>query len=584
MSNDGSYNNPWSTLQAVFDNGKIGNPVVGGDTILCRTGYHGEINYSGSINSDYITVEAQQGHIPRLKRITLRSGGRWIFRGLTISPELAPIYEAGKTFYAENTDYITIENCNLYSKLDSSAWTLNDWQRFVGNNQSSGIHLRGSCRYVTIRNNTLRNVYSGIIVDCSNALVEDNVIENFAADGLVGNGNDQVWQYNVVMNSVNINSNHDDLLQIAPGPNYRIEIRGNILISGPDPGNPLLHGAQGIGLWDGPNYNIIIENNIVMNDHGGHGIKCSDCQDSIIINNIAVNHPYGSSAPEIGTPSKGRGGNNNVTIRNNIAHGIGWEGTNIVVDHNLDVDNYNWDELFVDWANYNLRPVAGSPAIDAGTPLLAPNIDIDGTSRPQGVEYDIGAYEYTVSQPGAPVLDSIGDKSIGEDELLTFTINATDPDGDPITYSIQGKPVGATFANQTFSWTPTHSEAGQYDNVTFIADDGEFQDSETITITAGYAPILDSIGNKSVDENTTLTFTINATDADGNLITYSTGSLPNGAKFDTNTATFDWTPAYGQAGSYSVTFSATDDIYTDSETISITINPADEDGDGLPDA
>jgi hypothetical protein len=187
----------------------------------------------------------------------------------------------------------------------------------------------------------------------------------------------------------------------------------------------------------------------------------------------------------------------------------------------------------------------------------------------------------SVNQP--PVLDPIGDKSIGENELREFTINATDPDGDPITYSVQNKPANAAFAGQTFSWTPTHGDAGQH-QVTFTASDGEFQDSETITITVGYAPVLDPIGNKSVSENTVLTFTINATDDDGNIITYSTGNLPIGANFNISTRTFDWTPDYGQAGSYSATFSITDDIYTDSETISITVNAADEDSDGLPDA
>ena len=29
-----------------------------------------------------------------------------------------------------------------------------------------------------------------------------------------------------------------------------------------------------------------------------------------------------------------------------------------------------------------------------------------------------------------PVLDSIGDKEVNEGELLTFTVTATDPDGD----------------------------------------------------------------------------------------------------------------------------------------------------------
>lgn len=58
--------------------------------------------------------------------------------------------------------------------------------------------------------------------------------------------------------------------------------------------------------------------------------------------------------------------------------------------------NIYGDPLFVSpaWGregDYHLR--RGSPAIDAGTPVGAPSTDLEGTPRPQGNAYDIGAYE-----------------------------------------------------------------------------------------------------------------------------------------------------------------------------------------------
>ena len=89
-----------------------------------------------------------------------------------------------------------------------------------------------------------------------------------------------------------------------------------------------------------------------------------------------------------------------------------------------------------------------------------------------------------------PVLSPIGNKTVNEGSLLTFTVSATDPDGDPLTYSVQGLPSGATFANQTFSWAPTYDQAGTY-TVTFKVTDGTLEDSETITITVyDVAPAL----------------------------------------------------------------------------------------------
>ncbi|MCK4294795.1 MAG: hypothetical protein KAY65_16465, partial [Planctomycetes bacterium] len=141
-----------------------------------------------------------------------------------------------------------------------------------------------------------------------------------------------------------------------------------------------------------------------------------------------------------------------------------------------------------------------------------------------------------------------------------------------LTYSAQDLPTGATFSGQTFSWTPGYTQAGSFD-VTFIASDGEDQDSETITITISNinrAPVLAAVGSQSVNEAGLLSFSVSAADADGDTISYSAGSLPSGAAFAGQT--FIWTPGYEQAGSFEVTFTASDSQAEDSETVTVTVN------------
>jgi hypothetical protein len=84
----------------------------------------------------------------------------------------------------------------------------------------------------------------------------------------------------------------------------------------------------------------------------------------------------------------------------------------------------------------------------------------------------------------APVLDPIGSKSGYENMTLTFTIHATDPNSDPITYSATNMPATATLGATTgvFSWTPTFADAGVY-SVTFKASDGSLFATETVSIT-----------------------------------------------------------------------------------------------------
>ena len=84
-----------------------------------------------------------------------------------------------------------------------------------------------------------------------------------------------------------------------------------------------------------------------------------------------------------------------------------------------------------------------------------------------------------VNQP--PVLASLDDVVVNEGEEVSFTVTASDPDGDALSFSVEGLPSGAIFENGVFTWTPTDEQAGNY-SVTFTVSDGELSDSDAITI------------------------------------------------------------------------------------------------------
>jgi uncharacterized repeat protein (TIGR01451 family) len=175
----------------------------------------------------------------------------------------------------------------------------------------------------------------------------------------------------------------------------------------------------------------------------------------------------------------------------------------------------------------------------------------------------------------APVLLPIGYQQVTEDELLFFTVVATDTDGTTPVLSASGVPSGANFTTGTglFEWTPDHNAAGDY-IVTFDASDGVLTDTEVITIAVtdmNRWPVLDPIGDKWIAETETLTFTVTASDPDGFTPTLSASGVPTGASFITETGVFSWTPNYGTAGGYAIVFNASDDILIDTETIIITV-------------
>ena len=101
----------------------------------------------------------------------------------------------------------------------------------------------------------------------------------------------------------------------------------------------------------------------------------------------------------------------------------------------------------------------------------------EGGSVSASVSVDVSS---VVNQP--PVLALIGNKSVREGQPLSFSVTATDPDGDPLTYTASPLPSGASFTGQAFSWTPVPGQAGSY-TVTFSVSDGTLQDAEPVTMT-----------------------------------------------------------------------------------------------------
>ncbi|MBI5267621.1 MAG: cadherin-like domain-containing protein [candidate division Zixibacteria bacterium] len=181
----------------------------------------------------------------------------------------------------------------------------------------------------------------------------------------------------------------------------------------------------------------------------------------------------------------------------------------------------------------------------------------------------------------APVLNPIGSQSVDENQNLTIIATATDPDGTTPTLSASPLPTGASFIDNgngtgTLSWTPSYSQAGVY-NVQFSASDGELTDVEMVAITVknvNRPPTLDPIGAKAVAEAANLNFGVSGSDPDGGTLSFSATPLPAGATFTdhlNNTATFDWTPNYNQAGDYNVLVVVSDGGMADSEMVSITV-------------
>ncbi len=182
----------------------------------------------------------------------------------------------------------------------------------------------------------------------------------------------------------------------------------------------------------------------------------------------------------------------------------------------------------------------------------------------------------------APVLASIGPRSVNEGQSLNFGVSASDPDANVPALTAENLPANATFSDNgngtgTFIFNPDFTQSGVY-NVRFIASDGTLADSELVAITVNHvnlAPVLAPIGAQSVDEAQTLNFNVSATDFDATTPTLIAQNVPANANFTDNgngTGLFSFTPDYTQASVYNVRFIASDGALADTELVAITVN------------
>ena len=215
-------------------------------------------------------------------------------------------------------------------------------------------------------------------------------------------------------------------------------------------------------------------------------------------------------------------------------------------------------------------------------PAAAGTVDISVTNTASALSSNVllGAYTYTAN--AIPVLAAIGPQIVAEGVLLSLSVTATDADLDIPLLTTSALPGAAIFTDNldgtgTLDWTPDFFQAGSFDVTITATDDSAAIDNEIVTITVNQvnqAPTLLTIGPQTTDENVNLSFSVQASDIDGQLPTLTAENLPAGATFVDNlfgSGLFSWTPDFTQAGTHLITFIAADDsLAADTEIVTIT--------------
>ena len=186
---------------------------------------------------------------------------------------------------------------------------------------------------------------------------------------------------------------------------------------------------------------------------------------------------------------------------------------------------------------------------------------------------DIQNFFITVSEPlnQAPVITPIPDATITEGETFTYPVEATDPEGDVMTYSLSTFPDGMTINPSTgvISWTPTTT--GNFE-VTVEVSDGELVATQSFSIVVGtdnQAPVITPIHDTTVTAGENFTYPVEATDPEGDVMTYSLSTFPDGMTINPTTGVINWTPT--AVGNFEVTVVVSDGELSDTQSFTVEV-------------
>jgi lysophospholipase L1-like esterase len=154
-----------------------------------------------------------------------------------------------------------------------------------------------------------------------------------------------------------------------------------------------------------------------------------------------------------------------------------------------------------------------------------------GNVQPQTIVFKAKGFDNNF-----PVFEDVPDRKVTKGDKIEFSVLASDPDSDPLTYGAKNLPAGATFdslSSRVFKWSTVASLPGQYAISFLVRDNKGGSDEELVIIDVknrNSRPIIESrfpVGrgisteqDTVLDFNATLLMRVTARDPDGDPLNY----------------------------------------------------------------
>jgi len=215
------------------------------------------------------------------------------------------------------------------------------------------------------------------------------------------------------------------------------------------------------------------------------------------------------------------------------------------------------------WASFNASSgaVTGSPGdANVGT---SGNITIsvsDGKATAALPAFRIQVTAPPTTPPPAntpPAISGVPPASVTAGTAYSFQPTASDANGDTLSFSITNRPTWASFSTTTgrLSGTPGAAHVATYSNITIRVSDGQATVALPtffiqVQAAANRTPTISGTPSTSATAGTAWSFQPNASDADGDALTFSIQNRPTWATFNTSTGRLSGTPAAANVGAF----------------------------------
>jgi RHS repeat-associated protein len=201
----------------------------------------------------------------------------------------------------------------------------------------------------------------------------------------------------------------------------------------------------------------------------------------------------------------------------------------------------------VTWA-----PAAG----DMGNQAVALRVD-DGRGGSAEQDFTLSVVQPPPDRP--PVFTSTPVVIAHVDAAYQYQATATDPDQDPLTFSLTSGPQGMTVdpASGQVQWQPTASQLGVQNVALTVSDSRGGSATQTYSIDVhqqpgNQPPLITSNPLTAAVTGLVYSYPVRAFDSDNDSLTFSLTSAPAGMTIDPSSGLIQWTPLTTQTGSQSV--------------------------------